>query len=157
MNLDILNSARELMARKSARHSLQELLDTYALEYAKDRKESYKGEPTLETPTDREFIKSGKEAAKEFYNEVIEHFAAIDPDEVRELYDESASLGITKEVFILLLRLQIWNDFERNVSNGNVGDELQISWYTGNETAYEIIEQLFEKRMEEIARELMEN
>lgn len=157
MNLDILNSARELRARKPARRSLQELLDTYALESTQCRKELYIGEPIAETPTEMEFIESGKEAAQDFYNEVIEYFAAIDPDEVRELYDESASLGITKEVFILLLRLQIWNDFEENASNGNVGDELQISWYTGNETAYEIIEQLFEKRMEEIARELMEN
>lgn len=158
MDLDILNSEMELLARKQAGRSLQELLDVYAQEYTQGRKESYIGEPKSEIPTEEEFIQSGKDAAQAFYNEVAEYFAAIEEVDIREEYEKATALGMTREVFLLLLRNQVWKDFRDDADLGNVGEEVDIQSFCGfDDNAFEIIRQVFERKMEEITGWFVKN
>lgn len=158
MEQTLLEREKELLERKQAGRSLQELLDTYAQEHTQCRKESYIGEPESEIPTEREFIESGKQAAQDFYNEVTEYFEAIETQEIRENYHEATAVGMTKECFLQMLKQQVWNNFEDDASTGVVGEEVDISFYSGfNDTDLEIVMQVFEKRMGEIISELVKN
>ena len=89
---------------------------------------------------------------------MTEYFAAIEEVDIREEYEKATALGMTREVFLLLLRNQVWKDFRDDADLGNVGEEVDIQSFCGfDDNAFEIIRQVFERKMGEITGWFVKN